>query len=79
MAFKVARGLVLRTTTALKVGHDRIVAGTRVKAILGVNRTMLKVKIQDPRYPQLRGEWLTTSFENVMKAGRSWPRAGFHA
>jgi len=76
MAFKITRGLVLRTTKSLKVAGQSIAAGTRVKAMApGEEKGTIKVKVKDTRYPKIAGEPLITRLENVVEVQRGRPAA----
>ena len=75
MAFKIKRGLVLRTNKALKVKGVSIATGTRVKAMSTIDKDTLKVKVKDARYPKLAGEHMTMRYDNVTKVERGRPEA----
>lgn len=74
MGFKIKRGMVLRTTRALKVKGQSIATGTRVKAMAEVDKSTLKVKVKDSNYPKLTGEHAVVSYEAVTKVDRGRPQ-----
>lgn len=73
MAFKIKRGLVLRTTKPIKVKGQSLATGTRVKAMSTVDKNTLKVKVKDSNYPKLAGEHAVVSYDVVAKVGRGRP------
>lgn len=75
MAFKGTRGLVLRTTRPMTVKGQSLAKGTRVKFMAPVEgkKDQLKVKVQDSRYPKIRGEHTVVSYSAVTKVGRGRP------
>lgn len=73
MAFRIKRGMVLRTTIPVQCGRTKLKAGTRVKAMAKVDANHLKVKIKDPGYPKLDGEHTTVQFDRVERVARGRP------
>lgn len=75
MAFRGKRGLVLNTTRPMTVKGQSLAKGTRVKFMAPVEgkKDQLKVKVQDKRYPKVRGEHTIVSFSAVTKVERGRP------
>lgn len=73
MAFKIKRGLVLRTTRAMKIDGQSVAKGTRVKAMRTVDKDTLQVKVKDSAYPKLAGTHTTLKYSDVAKVERGRP------
>lgn len=74
MAFRIKRGMVLRTTGAVKAGKKSLPKGTRVKAMIKLEGGGLRVKIKDDTLPKtFQGMHIDTDFDHVQRVPRGRP------